>query len=213
MKLDLNWIVFKKENKMKILVATSNKHKLKEIQQILHDLPVELLSINDLSQQIEVEENGSTFQENARLKAEAYFQLSGLPTLADDSGLEVPALNNEPGVRSARYAGPEADYLKNNLLLLERMKHLEGSARKAYFRCVVCFKTGEGEWFFEGKTEGEILKDFRGQGGFGYDPLFYVPEMKKTYAELSSEEKNRISHRGLALKKFRDFLENYLEKI
>jgi len=198
---------------MKIMVATGNKHKLEEIQQILDDLPVKLLTINDLPQQIEVEETGLTFQENARLKADAYFQLSGLPTLADDSGLEVPALNNEPGVRSARYAGQAADYLKNNLLLLERMKELKGKDRKAYFRCVVCFKTDQGEWFFEGKTEGVILEDSRGNGGFGYDPLFYLPEMGKTYAELSPEEKNKISHRGLALEKFRDFLEKYLEKI
>ncbi len=198
---------------MRILVATGNKHKLQEIKQILHDLPVKLLTVKDLQQLIEVEETDVTFEENARLKAEAYFQLSALPTLADDSGLEVPALNNEPGVRSARYAGPKSDYLKNNLLLLERMKGLKGKDRKAYFRCVVCFKTDQGEWFFEGKTEGVILEDFRGQGGFGYDPLFYLPEMGKTYAELRPEEKNKISHRGLALQKFKDFLEKYLEKI
>jgi len=197
---------------MKILIATANKHKLKEITEILNDLPIDLISIDQLPQQIEVEETGNTFEENARLKAEAYFKLSGLPTLADDSGLEVPALNNEPGVRSARYAGEQANYLKNNLLLLERMKNLKGSNRRAQFRCVVCFKTNKGEWFFEGKTSGMIITGFKGQGGFGYDPLFYIPELGKTYAELSAEEKNKISHRGLALKEFKPFLKRYLKK-
>ncbi len=197
---------------MKILIATGNKHKREEIQQILNGLDVELISIDQLPESIEVEETGETFTENARLKAEAYFELTGLPALADDSGLEVPALNNEPGVRSARYAGENADYLKNNQLLLERMKGFAPSERKARFRCVVCFKTAEGEWFFEGITEGEILQEFRGSGGFGYDPLFYVSALKKTYAELTPEEKNRISHRGLALKKFKNFLKEYLKK-
>ncbi|APF20590.1 Nucleoside-triphosphatase rdgB [Caldithrix abyssi DSM 13497] len=197
---------------MKILIATGNKHKREEIQQILNGLEVELISIDQLPESIEVEETGETFTENARLKAEAYFELTGLPVLADDSGLEVPALNNEPGVRSARYAGENADYLKNNQLLLERMKDLASSDRKARFRCVMCFKTSEGEWFFEGITEGEILQEFRGSGGFGYDPLFYVPALQKTYAELTPEEKNRISHRGLALKKFKKFLKEYLKK-
>ena len=197
---------------MKILVATGNKHKLGEIQQILDGLELELISIDQLPESIEVEETGDTFAENARLKAEAYFELTELPVLADDSGLEVPALNNEPGVRSARYAGEDADYLKNNLLLLERMKSLDQSDRKAYFRCVVCFKTLDGEWFFEGRTEGEILTGFRGTRGFGYDPLFYIPSLKKTYAELTPEEKNKISHRGLALKNFKKFIKDYLKK-
>ncbi|MHB2150533.1 RdgB/HAM1 family non-canonical purine NTP pyrophosphatase [Calditrichota bacterium LG25] len=197
---------------MKILIGTGNKHKREEIQQILNGLDVELISIDQLPESIEVEETGETFTENARLKAEAYFELTGLPVLADDSGLEVPALNNEPGVRSARYAGENADYLKNNLLLLERMKDLPPAERKARFRCVMCFKTSEGDWFFEGITEGEILREFRGSGGFGYDPLFYVPALQKTYAELTPEEKNRISHRGLALKKFKKFLKEYIKK-
>ncbi len=197
---------------MKILVATGNKHKLQEIRQILDGLPVELLSVDQLPRTLEVEETGQTFKENARLKADAYFNLTHLPVLADDSGLEVPALNNAPGVRSARFAGEKANYLQNNLKLLEAMRNLKGEERKARFRCVVCFKTEQGEWFFEGTTEGQILENFKGEGGFGYDPLFYIPHLQKTYAELSAEEKNEISHRGLALQKFKAFLTEFVKK-
>ena len=197
---------------MKILIATGNKHKLTEIQQLLRDLPIQIITPAQLHQHLQVAETGKTFKENAHLKAQAYFEVSHLPTLADDSGLEVPALHNEPGVLSARYAGEQANYLKNNLLLLERMHGLKGEQRIAYFRCIVCFKTQQGEWFFEGKTKGLILEEFRGQEGFGYDPLFYIPELGKTYAQLKQEEKNKISHRGLALEKFKAFLQNYLKK-
>ncbi len=198
---------------MKILIATGNAHKLSEIRDILSDSRVELLGANDLGLSLEVEENGSTFAENAALKARAFFDAARLPVLADDSGLEVPALNNAPGVYSARYAGEHANYARNNAYLLEQMRGLTGEERKARFVCTVCFKTEEKEWFFTGITEGYILDRLQGEQGFGYDPLFYVPELGRTYAQLSSDEKNRISHRGKALKKFKIFLQEYLKKI
>ncbi len=198
---------------MKILIATGNAHKLSEIRDILSDSGVELLGANDLGLSLEVEENGSTFAENAALKARAFFDAARLPVLADDSGLEVPALNNAPGVYSARYAGEHANYARNNAYLLEQMRGLTGEERKARFVCTVCFKTEEKEWFFTGITEGYILDRLQGEQGFGYDPLFYVPELGRTYAQLSSDEKNRISHRGKALKKFKIFLQEYLKKI
>ena len=198
---------------LKIFIATGNKHKLQEIQEILDDLPIELNSINDLPKKMDVEENGSSFRENAAIKARAYFELTQMPVLADDSGLEVDALNNEPGIHSARYAGEEADYAKNNQLLLKQMKNFEGENRKGRFVCTVCFKTEEGEWFFTGITKGLILDELKGKGGFGYDPLFWIPELKRTYAQLSREEKNKISHRAKALKKFKKFLKDYLKKI
>jgi len=198
---------------VKILIATGNAHKLSEIRDILSDSRVELLGANDLGLSLEVEENGSTFAENAALKARAFFDAARLPVLADDSGLEVPALNNAPGVYSARYAGEHANYARNNAYLLEQMRGLTGEERKARFVCTVCFKTEEKEWFFTGITEGYILDRLQGEQGFGYDPLFYVPELGRTYAQLSSDEKNRISHRGKALKKFKIFLQEYLKKI
>jgi len=197
---------------VEILVATGNKHKLQEIEEILSDLPVKLKSVYDLPKQLEVEETGNTFAENALIKAQAYFKLSGIPTLADDSGLVVPALNDEPGIHSARFAGEEANYAKNNVLLLEKMINFTEEQRKARFVCTVCFKTKENEWFFTGTTEGLILTELKGEGGFGYDPLFWVPELGKTYAQLSQEEKNRISHRAQALEKFKNFLIEYLKK-
>ncbi|NOX87523.1 MAG: RdgB/HAM1 family non-canonical purine NTP pyrophosphatase [Calditrichaeota bacterium] len=196
---------------MEILVATGNKHKLQEIREILGDLPVTVKSIADLPRKIEVEENGKTFAENAAIKARAYYDLAKMPVMADDSGLEVPALNNQPGIYSARFAGADADYAENNRLLLRRMAHLKKDRRKARFVCTVCFKTEKGEWFFTGITEGLILDELRGEGGFGYDPLFWIPELEQTYAELSPEEKNRISHRARALMKFKTFLKDYFK--
>lgn len=198
---------------MDILIATGNPHKLQEIKGILNQLPVHLIGATELPQSIEVKETGSTFAENAAIKARAYFDLTGMPVLADDSGLEVPALDNMPGIFSARYAGEHANYAKNNQFLLEQMKNLKGDERRARFVCTVCFKTQDEEYFFTGITEGYILDELKGEKGFGYDPLFWLPELKRTYAELSAEEKNRISHRAKALTKFKNFLNTYLKKI
>ncbi len=198
---------------MKIFVATGNTHKLEEIRTILKGLPVELVDVNSLAEKIEVEETGATFAENAQIKARAYFERVKMPVLADDSGLEVPALNNEPGVFSARYAGENATYSENNRLLLQRMQGLKNGKRKARFVCTVCFKDEQNEWLFEGTTEGVILEQLKGKGGFGYDPLFYVPHLGKTYAEMGSAEKNKLSHRARALEKFKIFLKEYLKKI
>ncbi len=193
-----------------LLIATKNLHKLEEISALLKDRPVHLKSLADFQKIPVIVEDGATFQENAAIKANICFEYFNLPVMGDDSGLEVPALNNTPGVYSARYSGANADDLKNNLFLLEQMKGLEGEARKARFVCTVCYRDQKHLKFFTGITEGYIIKDFKGSSGFGYDPIFYIPEINKTYAELSMEEKNALSHRGKAMRKFMKFLDNLL---
>jgi XTP/dITP diphosphohydrolase len=121
-------------------------------------------------------------------------------------GLEVYALDNEPGVRSARYSGPEANYSKNNMLLIHKIKNIAPLERQARFVCCICYKDAQEEKYFTGITEGIILESLRGDGGFGYDPLFYLPELDKTFAELSTDEKNKLSHRGKAIRKLRNYL-------
>jgi XTP/dITP diphosphohydrolase len=188
---------------MKYLFATQNSHKLAEIQAILKGYQV--ISLDSLNDDEEVEETGSTFFENAFLKANRFFQKYHLPTFADDSGLVVPALNGAPGIYSARYSGENVDYAKNNRLLL---KNMEGqSNRQAYFVSVVCFIAKNGEaHYFEGRLNGFISQELRGNQGFGYDPLFWLPELKKTVGELSETEKNQISHRSIAFRKLIEFL-------
>lgn len=182
---------------MKIAVATNNKNKLREIRQILGGSFDELLSLNDLNIDVEIEETGSTFEENALIKARAVLALSGLPSLADDSGLMVDALNGAPGVYSARYAGFEHNDLKNNALLL---KNLENKQRTAHFCSVVALCYPDGAYITaKGLVDGEIALEPRGENGFGYDPLFFCPELGKTFAQATAEEKNRISHRSRAL--------------
>jgi len=188
---------------MKYLFATHNSHKLAEIQAILKGYPV--ISLDSLNDDEEVEETGSTFFENAFLKANRFFQKHHLPTFADDSGLVVAALNGAPGIYSARYSGENVNYVQNNLLLL---KNLEGiNDRQAYFVSVVCFIDENGEaHYFEGRLNGIICQELRGNHGFGYDPLFWLPELKKTVGELSEAEKNQISHRSVAFRKLIAFL-------
>lgn len=191
-----------------LLAGTTNQHKLAEIRQYLAGLPIPLNSLNDFPAFPEVLENGRTFAANARKKARVYFEYFQIPTFADDSGLIVPALNGEPGVRSARYAGPDATYDQNNRLLMQRIAAIDPKQRKAQFVCTICYKDGEQEALFTGTVNGTILTELRGTAGFGYDPLFYIPELGKTYAEISMDQKNALSHRGKALKKFKMFLEN-----
>jgi len=188
-----------------LLVATGNAHKLAEILPFMDNRPVVLKSLADFSHVPEIVENGSTFRENALLKARICFDYYGLPVISDDSGLEVPALNNAPGIYSKRFSAEDASDLQNNLYLLEKMSAFSGAQRKARFVCTVCYKDKTYEKVFTGITEGVILKDFSGSSGFGYDPLFYIPELGKTYAELSREEKNIISHRGKAMRKLITF--------
>jgi XTP/dITP diphosphohydrolase len=204
-----------------LLVGTGNAHKLAEIQAILADLPLEVRGAEHLPAPVEVVESGETFEENARLKALAFARAAaGLPqeerprwVIADDSGLCVDALGGEPGVRSARYAGGKGSSLENNRKLLGALQGLEPGNRTARFVCVIaCAEPAEGGGepgiLFEARGEcaGRIAEAPRGHGGFGYDPLFLIPERGLTYAELGEEEKNRLSHRGRALARFRERL-------
>ncbi|MBM3934056.1 MAG: XTP/dITP diphosphatase [SAR202 cluster bacterium] len=185
-----------------LLIATTNKGKVKELTEMLTGYPVKVLSLADVGITTDVEETGETFEENAVLKARAYADLSGLATLADDSGLEVEALGGEPGVRSARYAGVGASDDRKIAFLLEKLKNVKAGARRARFRSViaVCWDDDRLD-IFEGECHGEIAFEPRGSNGFGYDPIFLFPELGKTMAELPPKEKNRRSHRGAAFRK------------
>ncbi len=195
----------------KLLIATRNQGKLREYRQLLADVPVEVIDLDGLGIVEEVAETGSTFAENAVQKALAYAQLSGLWAWADDSGLEVDALEGEPGVRSARFAGPDATDADRYRLLLQRMAHVPPGQRTARFRCVIAIATPEGRTeVAEGRCEGEIALAPRGEHGFGYDPVFYLPDRHCTMAELSPEEKNRISHRAQAARAAKRILKRML---
>jgi XTP/dITP diphosphohydrolase len=184
---------------MKLLIATRNAGKLRELVNLLGDVPFELVSLNDVGIDDEVEETGDTFEENAALKAETYARLSGLPTLADDSGLEVDALDGEPGVRSARYAGEYASDADRIAFLLRKLENVPQEQWSARFRCVIALSwPSEPTEFHPGACEGMIVPECRGSNGFGYDPVFQFPNMGQTMAELTSEEKNKISHRSIA---------------
>lgn len=185
-----------------LVVATRNSGKTREIQALLKDFPVELKDLNDFGPIPEAIEDGSTFEENAYKKASFTAKVLGLPAIADDSGLEVEALGGAPGVHSARYAGPNATDEENNRKLLQEMAGIKN--RKARFCCVISVAVPTGfALTYEGFCEGEILETPRGTGGFGYDPLFFYPPLGKTFAEMSLEEKNAVSHRGKALQELR----------
>jgi len=184
---------------IKLLVATNNRGKVREYAELLDGLAVRLTFPAREGLSLEVEETGETFAENAILKARAYAEASGLLTLADDSGLEVDALDGAPGVRSARYSGPGASDEDRYRLLLRRLAGVPAEGRTARFRCVVALATPEGEvQTAEGRCEGVIGFEPRGTHGFGYDPVFYMPDRGQTMAELLPEVKNRISHRARA---------------
>ena len=184
---------------MKLLIATHNRGKLREYAEILNGLPLELATLDDAGITHDVEETGATFQENARLKALTYARQSGLLALADDSGLEVDALGGAPGVYSKRYAGAGKSNAERNAYLLEQLRDVPRKGRAARFRCVIVIANAQGEtWMSEGTCEGEIAFAPRGTNGFGYDPIFIVRGGKRHLAEYSSEEKNKISHRGRA---------------
>jgi XTP/dITP diphosphohydrolase len=194
-----------------LLIGTHNRHKVKEIAQFLQDLPWTIKSLLDFPQIPPVQEMGSTLKENAILKAKTYAKATGLLTLADDTGLEVDALHGAPGVYSARYAGENCTYFDNNQKLLRALEGLTSEQRTAKFKCVVaCYEPASDHLqIAEGVLEGEILTKMQGQNGFGYDPVFFVPHLKKTLAELDLFEKNKISHRALALKKAKQILYAY----
>jgi XTP/dITP diphosphohydrolase len=193
-----------------LLVATSNPHKLEEFRAIFSDLPLRLLSLNDLQLDIDIEETGTTFAENAKLKARTYAQASDMLTLADDSGLEIDALGGIPGVQSARYLGRETSYEERFREILEQLKGLPMEQRTARFRCAIALAEPSGYTrVVEGVIEGVIATSPRGEHGFGYDPIFFLPELGKTFAELAPEHKNRISHRARAAQSARKLLEDW----
>ena len=190
---------------MKFVIATNNKKKLKELSAILETLDIEAISLKEAGVETEVEETGTTFAENARLKAENAMKITGLPAVADDSGLEVFALNGEPGIYSARYGGDLPDDEARYMYLLSNMKGIED--RGARFVSSICCTFPEGDVISaEGYINGEILEIPIGDEGFGYDPVFYVPSEGCTMAQLSPERKNEISHRANALSKFKEEL-------
>ena len=195
---------------MKLVLASRNEKKLTEMRDILSHMGVEVCLQADVGVDVDVEETGTTFEENSPLKARAVMEASGLPAIADDSGLCVDALNGAPGVYSARYGGEGLDDEGRYRLLLDNMR---GQPRSAKFVSVItcCFPGGE-VLTARGECPGTIAFAPQGEGGFGYDPVFFLPQLKKTFAQLTPEEKNAISHRGKALEVFRGVLEEYLGK-
>ena len=185
-----------------LVLASGNKGKLAEFQRLLDGLDVQIHSMKDYPEIGEIVEDGSTFAENALIKARTVCKATGKPVMADDSGLAVDALNGAPGIYSARFAGEQRSDADNNAKVLRLMETVADADRTARFFCVIAIVLPDGrEYTVEGTCEGTILHALRGEGGFGYDPLFYVESMNKTFAELTMEEKNRISHRGHANRK------------
>ena len=194
---------------MKFVLASQNKHKLVEMQSILSAHGVEVVLQGELGLCVDVEETGTTFAENAMLKAKAVMEASGLPAIADDSGVCVDALNGAPGIYSARYGGPELDDIQRYELLLQNMRGV--TSRAAHFTSAIACIFPNGDTLeAEGICPGSIAYAPQGDGGFGYDPVFYLPQLKKTYAQLTADEKAMVSHRGKALEVFDGKLREYL---
>lgn len=200
-------------NLKKIIFATGNEGKLREIRMILGDLDVEVLSPGEVGIEADVEENGATFEENAVIKARAIMEQTKEVVLADDSGLEVDALNKEPGVYSARYMGHDTSYHIKNQNIIDRLEGKSGSERSARFVCVIAAALPDGRVFTtRGTMEGEIGYEERGENGFGYDPIFYLPEHGCYSGELTLEVKNQLSHRGKALRLMKEELKKLKEE-
>ena len=195
---------------MKIILATHNRDKEKELQISLKGMNIEVISLFDFPEIGDIEETGTTLLENSLLKSRLVFRKTGIPTIADDTGLEVDFLNGAPGVYSARYAGNNVSYKDNVNKLLIELEGIPYEKRTARFRTVITFVDENQELSTEGHIDGVISESIKGDGGFGYDPIFFVPHLGKTFAELSSIEKNKISHRGIALQKLRKILINVL---
>jgi XTP/dITP diphosphohydrolase len=190
---------------LKLLLATTNEGKIRELRRILDDAGYEVIGLGNLATDEELE-TGTTFEENALLKARYYHQVSGLPTVADDSGIEVDALNGAPGVYSARYAGADATDLDRTKKLLEAIQEVPDEQRGARFVCVAAIVWEGGEKTFLGEARGRLTHELRGTGGFGYDPIFFYEPLQRTFAELTHEEKVKVSHRGQAFQHLVDWL-------
>ena len=193
---------------MKVVLASKNRHKLEEISKITEKLGIELILQSELGIDLDVEENGTTFEENSFIKAEAVMKATGMPALADDSGIAVDALNGEPGIYSARYGFDESlDDWGRLQLLLKNTENVPDGQRQAKFVCVITMVTPEGQVIqARGEIHGELTREPYGENGFGYDPIFYYPPLGMTTAQLPPEVKNEVSHRGNALKLFYDKL-------
>ena len=197
----------------RIIFATGNEGKLREIREILADLDIEVVSMKAAGIKADIVEDGTTFEENAIIKAKTIHELTGEMVMADDSGLEVDYLNKEPGVYSARYRGEDTSYHIKNMSLVERLEGVPDEKRTARFVCVIAFVTKDGRVITtRGDFEGRIGYEEKGENGFGYDPVFYVPEFGCYSAELSPEQKNAISHRGKALRLMKKEVEKEIEK-
>ena len=192
----------------RLIFATGNEHKMVEIREILGELPVEIISMKDVGIKADIVENGNTFEENALIKAKEVCKLAGEMVLADDSGLEIDYLNGEPGIYSARYMGEDTSYHIKNQNLIDRLEGVPDEKRTARFVCAIAAAFPDGRSFVvRGTIEGIIGYEERGTNGFGYDPIFYLPERGVSTAEIPPEEKNSISHRGNALRKMKELLE------
>ena len=200
-----------------LIIATHNEGKLREIRALLEQEPVQVLSLKDIGWQQEIEETGSTFKENALIKARRIFKATGQAVLADDSGLEVRAMGGGPGVYSARYMGEDVSYDIKNQAILSLLERVTEKERAADYRCVIAFvRPGRGGRALaktaEGRVDGRIAYEAAGEGGFGYDPIFFLPERASTMAQLSEEDKNAISHRGAALRAILPHVKEWLNK-
>ncbi len=197
-----------------IVLATRNKGKQKEFAELLKDLNINVKTLIDFPDIPEIVEDGNSFYENAFIKAKTVAEATNLIAVADDSGLAVDALNGEPGIHSARFSGQPHNDEANNQVLLQKMATIPENRRQASFRCVMVVYTPSGKSSYsEGQIDGVILKKPKGQNGFGYDPLFLLPHLGKTMAELSSEEKNKISHRGTACRKAVPIIKHFLKDV
>ena len=201
----------------RLILASNNKKKIKEMQEILKELNVEVKSLENENINIDVVEDGKTFEENAKKKAKEIYEFllkrgdKNFIVLADDSGLTVEYLNGEPGIYSARYAGEHGNDKKNNEKLLKNLRGVHKENRGAKFICQLALFTERGEYFkVTGDVKGYIIEELHGEGGFGYDPLFFYEPLNKTFAQLTSEEKNQISHRGVALKELKKIIRKFL---
>ena len=194
-----------------IILATNNKSKVKEISEMMSGSDITFESLADAGINVEVEETGTTFEENALLKAREICKLSGKPTISDDSGLEIDALDGAPGIYSSRFMGEDTSYDIKNNALIEKLENVADPDRTARFRCCMALVLPDGrEFVTEGAMEGIIAREPKGINGFGYDPILFIPEYNRTSAELSSEEKNNISHRGEAPRKMIEVIKKEL---